>query len=117
MTLEWQMPEVPADADDPRIQAALAELRAMILHRFPAATFTVTCGDDPEGIYLNAVVNVDDVDEVADIVTHRLVDMQVEEGLPVYVIPEWPPERIAAYWRERANEPSEDQPIPVLPLP
>lgn len=117
MTLEWQMPEVPADADDPRIQGALAELRAMIHRHYPAATFTVSHGDDPEGIYLNVVVDVDDVDEVADVVTHRLVDMQVEEGLPVYVIPEWPPERIAAYWRERANEPNATRPVPALPLP
>jgi len=110
MTLEWQMPEVPADASDPRIQAALDELRAMIPQRYPAANFTVTRGEDPEGVYLNPIVDVEDLDEVADVVTDRLVDMQVEEGLPIYVVPEWPTERLRAYLQQAAKR------IPVLPI-
>lgn len=116
MTAEWQMPEVPADERDPRVRAALNELRSMILHRYPMATFTISHGDDPEGIFLNVIIDIDDLDEVADVVTGRLVDMQVEEGLPVYVIPEWPPERIRAYWQERASQ-SNSMRTPAVILP
>jgi hypothetical protein len=94
---------VAPDLTDPRIQAALAELRETILRHFPEATFSVTLGEDPVGIYLNPVVDVEDLDEVADVFTDRLVDMQVEEGLPIYVIPLPPPERVRAQWRARAS--------------
>lgn len=93
--------EVPADENDPRIQAALDELRGMILERFPDATFTVSHGEDPEGIYLNPIVDIDDLDEVTSVILSRVVDMQIDEGLPVYVIPGWPSHRIEAYWREQ----------------
>jgi hypothetical protein len=80
------------DEHDPRIEAALAELRGMILQHYPEATFQVTEGEDPCGIYLTATVDVEDTDEVVDVFVDRLVNMQVEEGLPVYVIvlePTW----------------------------
>lgn len=117
MALEWQMPEVPANENDPRTQTALEELRIMILRHDPKASFTVTRGHDLEGICLDVIVDVDDVDEIAEVVTDRLVDMQVEEGLPVYVVPEWPPERIRAYWQERASKFNATLPIPALTLP
>lgn len=69
------------------------------------------------GVFLTAIVDTDDLDAVTDVAMHRAVDLQVEEGIPVYLMAEWPPERIAAYWRERANEPNATRPIPVLPLP
>ena len=73
---------------DPRVQAVLAELREMIQRRYPTATFEVTRGEDPlVGIYLTPIVDIDDLDEVGDLVTPRLVDMQVDEGLRVYVFP------------------------------
>ncbi|HET8626122.1 MAG TPA: hypothetical protein VFL91_01815 [Thermomicrobiales bacterium] len=93
---------IPPDERDPRIQAALAELRDLIARRFPAATFTVSRGEDPEGIYLTPLVDVEDLDEVTDTVLDRLLDMQVEEGLPVYVVPDWPLERVRAHLRRPA---------------
>jgi hypothetical protein len=92
------MPELIApDLDDPRIQAALEELQAMILAKFPAATFDAYLGPDSDGIWLAATVDVDDLDEVTDVVFPRIVDMQVDEGLPVNVVGDWPPERLHAY--------------------
>jgi hypothetical protein len=85
---------------DPRIQSALAELEGMIRDKYPTATFAVSIGDDPDGVYLTPTVDVDDTDEVFDVVVDRLVDMQVEEELPVYVIPIRTPERIAALRRD-----------------
>jgi hypothetical protein len=77
----------------------------MILQRFPDAIFEVVRGDDPDGVYLTAKVDVDDLDEVTDTVISRVVDMQVDEGLPVYVVPDWPPARIRAYLRQQAKLP------------
>ncbi len=84
------------DESDPRIQAALRELRDLIQSAYPSASFTVSRGTDPDGIYLRATVDVDDVDEVIDVVIDRLVDLQVEDELPNYVIPVEPRERMSA---------------------
>lgn len=88
------------DRDDPRIQAALAELRGIIEARYPEATFEVSEGDDPEGICLDATVDVENAFDVIDLVSDRMVDIQIDDGLPVYVIPLRPPERVAAMLRD-----------------
>jgi hypothetical protein len=84
----------------PRIEEALAELKEIIRRRYPEATFDVGEGDDPEGIYLNAVVEVDNLFDVIDLYIDRLVDMQIDEGLPIFVMPNRTPERNAAIWAE-----------------
>ena len=84
----------------PRAQAALDELQAMIAARYPEATFRVEKGFDPAGINLIATVDVEDTDEVFAVVVDRLIDLQVEEGLPVYVHPRRPLEREIAEFRE-----------------
>lgn len=96
---------IPADANGPRIKAAVKELQAIILQRFPLATFEVVHRDDPDGIYLIATVDTDDLDDVIDTVLARMVDMQVEEGLPVYVVPDWPDERVRAQLRQTEPKP------------
>jgi hypothetical protein len=70
-----------------RIQAALGELQAQIQAAYPDASFQVLRGEDPPGFYLNAAVNVEDTDEVVDVFIDRLLELQIEEELPVYVIP------------------------------
>jgi len=45
-------------------------------------------------VYLDATVDVVDTDEVMDVVVDRLLAMQVEEDLPVYVIALRPVERV-----------------------
>lgn len=101
-----ELPEMIApDLDDPRIQAALDELRAIITEHFPGALFRIYRGEDPEGIRLVTTVDIDDLDEVMDAVVDRLVDMQVYEGLPVYVVPMWPPERARSFLARHADRP------------
>ena len=78
------------------MQAAIAELQEPILSHFPGTTFTVGEADDPDGIYMRAIVDIDDTDDVIEVILDRLVDMQVDEGLPLYVVPVRTPERIAA---------------------
>ena len=80
--------------DDARVQQALAELEGLIQSHYPDATFEVAPGEDPEGVYLRATVDVEDTDEVADTIIDRLMEIQVEERLPVYVIPVRPLRRV-----------------------
>jgi hypothetical protein len=81
---------------DPRIQAAITELTGLIRDGFPSATFAVGEGEDPDGVYVTATVDVEDTDEVVDVFINRMVDLQVKDGLPVYVIPVRPIERVVA---------------------
>jgi hypothetical protein len=70
----------------PRMEDALDELRALIASRYPEATFSVSVGEDPDGIYLTATVDVEDMDEVVDVFLDRMVDLQIEEELPIFVV-------------------------------
>src|SRR5688572_29795386 len=82
---------------DPRINQALRELADIVRSAHPEATFEVmSAQDDPDLIHLVARVDVDDPDAVADLVMDRMLEMQVEEELPIYLIPLRTPERIAA---------------------
>ena len=90
--------------NDPRIREALAELQNLILDRYPDASFTVSEGDDPTGVYLRATVDVEDLDEVLDVVIDRLLDLQIRERLPVYVIPVRPLERTVAELRRAKSQ-------------
>jgi len=83
----------------PRLRAAVTELEGLIRSRFPDARFGVGFGDDPEGGWLTAVVDVEDTDEVVDLVIDRLLKLQVDERLPISLLPVRPPERIAAALR------------------
>ena len=85
----------------PRMEEAMQELKELITTRFPQATFVVEEGADPKGIYLVTTVDIADTDEVVDLVGDRLVELQVDEGLPVYVTPLRPIERVVAQLRAR----------------
>jgi len=65
----------------------------MISKRWPQAVFEISEGDDPAGIYLDATVDIEDPDEVMDLVVDRLLELQVDESLPVHVVPLRPIER------------------------
>lgn len=92
---------IEPDAADPRIQAALTELRTLISIQYPDATFSLYHGADPDGMYLRALVDVEDLDEVMDVYMDRLVDLQVNDGLPVYVALDWPLTRVREYMRHK----------------
>jgi hypothetical protein len=95
----------------PRLKEAVQELKDAITARFPQATFVVEKGFDPKGIYLVTTVDVADTDEVIAVVGDRLVELQVDEGLPLYVTPLRPIERVVAELRER------EAAAPPAPLP
>lgn len=52
-------------------------------------------------MYLVTSVDIADTDEVIAVVGDRLVEMQVDEGLPVYVTPLRPIECVVAELRNR----------------
>lgn len=86
---------------DPRMRQALTDLQARIRERYPSATFQLAAApDDPAAIHLYATVDLEDTDELLDLVIERLLTLQVEEGLPVHVIPLRTPERRATAWRQ-----------------
>lgn len=72
---------------DEKTQRVLAELQARITAVYPEATFTVVRGDDPSGIYLDAYTDAPDGFAVLDLVSDWLVDLNVNEGLAIHVIP------------------------------
>jgi hypothetical protein len=93
------------------MEEALGELQGLIAARFPQASFAVEPGEDPPGIYLVATVDVADTDDVIDVVGDRLLDLQVEEGLTVYVTAIRPVARVAA--ELQALQAS----VPLAPVP
>jgi hypothetical protein len=52
-----------------------------------------------------------DTDEVIDVIGDRLVELQVDEGLPIYVTPLRPMQRVLAELQER--EPAMPAPVPL----
>jgi hypothetical protein len=95
------------------MEEAVEELKRRITARFPQASFVVEEGFDPKGTYLVTTVDIADTDEVIDAVGDRLVELQVTEGLPLYVTPLRPIQRVIAELRERGQATS----LSPLPLP
>lgn len=89
-----------------QVEAAVSEIKALIRARFPEAKFEVVDGDDPEGVYLIATVDVADTDEVVDCYVDRLLELQVEDEMPLYVVPVRPLDRILASRSEQPSYPS-----------
>lgn len=77
--------------------AAVDELKALILSRYPGAQFRLAHDEDDASIvYMTAVVDIDDPDEVTDLVIDRTGELLVQEGIPLFVVPIRTPERVAA---------------------
>ena len=95
----------------PRMKEVIDELKGLITARFPQAAFVVEEGFDPEGVYLITTVDIADTDDVIAVIGDRLVELQVDEGLPVYVTPLRPIERVVDELRNRQTA------IPPVSLP
>ena len=97
---------------EPRRQQAIAELEELIQARYPTATFALRAGiDDPEATYLTATVDIDDPDEVITLVLDRLLELQLDEQLPIYVLPVHTPQRVAATLRQ-VQQPASAHAVP-----
>ena len=73
--------------EHPRLQEVLAEIQARITAVYPEARFQVRRGEEPVGLYLDVHTPADDGFCVLDLVSDWLVDLSVEEGLDVHVVP------------------------------
>src|SRR5688572_14119174 len=80
-------PEPENPLNDPDAQQAIEELRDAILQVDPAATFDAALGDDPDGVHLIASVSLDDLNVFWAAIGDLQFEIQVERGLPIFVIP------------------------------
>ena len=71
---------------DAAVTEAIEELEDLIRNRYPSASFKVWKEDHQE-VYLTAAVDVEDTDDVVDLVIDTLLDIQVERGLPLVLLP------------------------------
>jgi len=79
---------------DPPRQEAIVDLRDRISARYPTAEFALRHGiDDSDETYLRVTVDIDDPDEVLELVIDRLLELQLERGMHVYVLPIHSPEQ------------------------
>ena len=76
-----------ADRDQSHMETVVLVFRHLIEQHYPHARFEVKSGDDPVGTYLIVQVDVEDPDEVVDVYAEKLLNLQVDEGLPFYIIP------------------------------
>jgi hypothetical protein len=82
---------------DARAQRAVDELKQIIWQHYPEATFEIQQGqDDPEAIHLVTTVDMDDTDALLDLVMERMMALQIDEDLPLFVIPIRPPAPVHA---------------------
>lgn len=96
------MTDIHHPALTPRMEHAVAEFEELIASRFPDATFAVRGGEDPEDVVLVATVDVEDMGDVVAVFLDRLVDLQVDENLPIFILPVRPLERnLAILARQR----------------
>ncbi len=102
----------------PRMHAAIEELKGLVREHYPDATFRVTRSpEDRKTVLLKPVVDVDDRDEVMDVVIDRLVALQSEQHLPIFVVPIRPRARREAIRQamKQAAPAWRTQPPPVQP--
>jgi hypothetical protein len=75
------------DRDASRMETVIQEFQTLIEQSYSPVCFEVKSGDDPVGTYLIVTVDIDDPDEVVDLYAEKLLALQVEEGLPLYIVP------------------------------
>lgn len=97
---------------EPKVASAIEELKGMILAKYPDASFEVCPAiEDPGALDLVTTVDTDEIDEVIDLVVHRLVELD-NEGIWIHVAPVQPIERIL----EKIRRGPEPWPIADLDL-
>ena len=69
------------------MQRVIAEVEARILAVFPEATFRLVEGENPIGLYLDAYTDAEDAFAVLDLVSDWLVNLSVNAGVHLHVIP------------------------------
>jgi hypothetical protein len=98
-----------------RMQLGVTELENLVRQRYPHANFQVRRStENPRIVHLVTTVDVEDRDEVMDVVIDRMMELQIQDKLPLFVVPVRPRERTLAMLRERA---ASGHPAPTTPNP
>jgi hypothetical protein len=72
---------------DEKTQRVVTEAQRRIQAVYPDAGFRLIQGDDPAGLYLDVYTDAEDSVGVFDVVNDWLVDLSVNEGIVLHVIP------------------------------
>ena len=75
------------DSWNDAMQNAIAAVDAHILADYPEATFRLVEGEDPIGLYLDVYTDAEDAFAVLDLVSDWLVDLSVNAGVHLHVVP------------------------------
>ncbi len=86
MSQRWY---INADGDvDADAMVFVDELKRLILELHPEARFDLGPGGaDPTMIFLRAYVDLAEPFDILDEIGDRVVDIQVDEGIPLHVLP------------------------------
>jgi hypothetical protein len=97
---------------DASSRQAIGELTALVLQRYPSASFTVAPAEDDATLtHLLATVDVEDPDEVTELTIERELAL-LEQGVAIAVIPLRTPERTAAV-RHDGERQRFSRPLPI----
>ena len=97
-----------------RMQGAVDELKMLVRSRYPDATFRVARSpEDAKSIDIWTSVDLDEPDQVMDLVTDRVLELLVEEELPVHVVPVRTPQRAAKVRADQLKERQLASGVPV----
>jgi hypothetical protein len=69
------------------LQRVMTEAQARIRAVYPEAIFRLVEGEDPPGFYLDAYTDAEDAFAVLDLVSDWLIDVSVNDGVHLHVIP------------------------------
>ena len=101
---------------EPRMTQALEELAEMIVDEFPTATFRVSRGESPNEIWLLVYADVEDTEHVLNVVIDRGIDMLVDDGLFITVLPHSRAELAACHGERSDDEYAALEWVPSLPF-
>jgi hypothetical protein len=82
------------DLNAPRMHTAIGELQWLVQQRYPELNFQVEPEDDPKGKYLLETVDVGETDTAVDVFIDRRLELQIDDGLAVYIWPVRPLARV-----------------------
>lgn len=83
-------PQYDYGINEPRMQDAIAEIKSLVLDDYPDALFKAFPSSNVNGVYLRIIVDVEEPGDVSDLLLARMVEMHIDEELPIYPIPVLP---------------------------
>jgi hypothetical protein len=92
---------------------AVTELEGLIRDRYPDAAFRVVRSpDEGRAIHLLTTVALVDLEEVMDVVVDRMMQLQIEDKLPLQVVPVRPRQLTEKLVREQRLQPHRAADVP-----